>query len=495
MPQRVVQYPSRIEPPPLPPPAAPAQPVGGWQPNYPDRPTRRQRLPLPAPVPELLAPVPPPPIPPGGWDPNYPSRLLCRESVTPTPVEIHLPPPPPPVSRLGWEPGFPVQLRGRRVTQPPGLTRPDYPYTTTNTEFVVPLTHGPTSFPPRRRGGNPPTVMPQGEPPTTRAGMWGWEPNFPARLRGRVVKQPPGHVLPAYPYVGVSPPPPPGTSFTGQIGIVLSRGANVVPGYYSVQSPPPPPVVVNTDGPAFVPAAPMRTLFAFSFAPSLSRRPFVATLPNDAPPNQAVAAAANREAYPIPFPAGPLRSGPFSRLPKIVGVTDHTDFPASPPPPPPIGAQVYPPFYGQFDLAAKNDLFRFAPVPALPVSPDAGGFDNPTVPPPPPPFPSGPLIGPQRTDVPSIPRAPLANDDRARPHMDKVATLLNDLLRKGYIRQIGRDEYAISGGAFSFPRAPTVYDDNTVGAFVGATYVDTTTYDIYMCVNSSTGSAVWKLIG
>jgi hypothetical protein len=116
-----------------------------------------------------------------------------------------------------------------------------------------------------------------------------------------------------------------------------------------------------------------------------------------------------------------------------------------------------------------------------------------TSPPPPPPPPVG-TIGVGRRFVPQIPRAAQVTDDRVRPHIDSVVTLLNSLLRMGYIRQTDHGEFAISAGAFQLPRDPTVTDDETVGAQVGSLYINTATNSVWINTGNGRNAATWLKI-
>lgn len=280
-------------------------------------------------------------------------------------------------------------------------------------------------------------------------------------------------------------------SFTGQLGTADARGANIVPGLAGGVSPPPPPAVTpQAQSPTYLP--PVMPILSERFA-RLSNGTKLTILFPRVTDVGADAAATQTDAYFRPYAHGPRTDGPFDRQ----RLPHYLNFPvlqANPEPDPAV--QIYPPFYPAISLTSPVVRYPFAPRPTnfsgnpAYVTPPP----PPDVPPPPPPPESG-ILGPARNQVPSIPRAPAAEDPRVRPHIDKVATLLNDLLRLGYIQQTGRDEYAIIGGGFALPRAPTVTDDRTVGAVVGATFVNTTNDDVYVCVRNSVGSAVWKLIG
>lgn len=257
----------------------------------------------------------------------------------------------------------------------------------------------------------------------------------------------------------------------------------------AVSPPPPPPLGpgVSYDRAAYTRAAPRLGRFVPPGDGLLFRGAYRA----DPPAAQDVAAGAAREAYPVPFNPGPRRDGPFARLPRLVEHRSY-DLEVVPPDPP----QVYPPRVPAITLGSRLSPFPFAPVFVPPVSPDSGPYLDPNVPPPPPPPPppGAGTFGPARNRVPLVPRAPEAEDQRVRPHIDKVAYIFNALLRLGYIRAVG-DDFEIVGGGVDLPRAPAATDDASVGAVVGQTFVNRLDNSVYVCVNNSVGSAVWVRVG
>lgn len=117
---------------------------------------------------------------------------------------------------------------------------------------------------------------------------------------------------------------------------------------------------------------------------------------------------------------------------------------------------------------------------------------SPPLPPSPPISPPVP-VGPARSGIFTISRAPDADDWRVRSHIDKVTTLLNSLLRQGYISVEGGD-FKINTGAFARARLPTVTDDRSVGAVVGSLFINTITDSVYICTSNTIGAAVWKFV-
>lgn len=286
---------------------------------------------------------------------------------------------------------------------------------------------------------------------------------------------------------------------TGVLGTSDSYLANFVLGVVaSAASPPPPPVSPpgSTDGFPFVPPGGRLGLpIGYSFAP-VSALPSTLKLrlkyPENASPGAASAAASAAQVYMPPFPRTAIIRGPWQDSPfRPEGKNVHVTVPAPPDP------QVLPiPFPSGAPVRGPWNLFGrgFVPGGFGPPGGTVAPVPPPVGPPPPPPPPQAGVIGGARVNVPKIPVDIDLPQGRMRAHTQKVAGLLNSLLRQGYIRLVGQDDYAIVGGAFALPRAPVASDDMTKGAVVGGTYVDTLNNDVYICTNNSVGSAIWRKI-
>lgn len=278
--------------------------------------------------------------------------------------------------------------------------------------------------------------------------------------------------------------------FTGLVGTADSRAGNLIPAFAgSLSPPPPPPVLPAASFPTFV--APVMPIRHVRFATLTSGPKLTLTFPREAPTG-ADAAASQVDSSFKPYAHGPRTDGPFrQRLPRYKAFESYQNNPLPDP-----AVEIYAPFYPAINVFSPVSKFPFAPHFRPPAANPGGQLPPPPpeLPPPPPPPESG-VIGPSRQQVPSIPRAPAAEDQRVRPHIDKVAKLLNDLLRNGNIALDENGDFKIVGGGFALYRAPTVSDDRTVGAVLNSTFIDLRTNDVYICVNNSVGSAVWKLIG
>lgn len=88
----------------------------------------------------------------------------------------------------------------------------------------------------------------------------------------------------------------------------------------------------------------------------------------------------------------------------------------------------------------------------------------------------------------SNPHATTASQVAAIPN--SVITAIGD-----YIRGTGVGTYTIQKNNFSASVAPTVTDDSSAGYSVGSIWIDTTADELYICVDSTVGSAVWKIGG
>lgn len=255
-------------------------------------------------------------------------------------------------------------------------------------------------------------------------------------------------------------------------------------------SPPPPPPPVG----ALIPPAVLPLSLPWKH-PTTKMRPIpvLTQPPVFVAPAGAVVQAFDNTQVQVPGPRnspvpGPWRTHGFVPVrQEFVTVSQAGTVPFSPPPVPP---EVQPPFPTNLTIV-PGPWNRFgrgvppAPLPPQPVPPVPG------VPPPPPP---GTNFGPPRKSDTRVPRVPDVTDARLRPHIDKVAGVLNSLLMHGYITATPDGEYVIVGGGRSLPRAPAATDDVTLGAVVGQTFVNTLDNSVYVCVNNSRGSAVWVLV-
>lgn len=153
----------------------------------------------------------------------------------------------------------------------------------------------------------------------------------------------------------------------------------------------------------------------------------------------------------------------------------------SAPPPPFMGHQEYP-----------QPLFPRTPgvgwilsgVPQIPVPP----------PPPPPPYtPPGPrpLAGLAGKSFVNLIRA---DDRRAERAAEKLADIVNSLMRSGQLVQLDAKEWQLNGSGIVEERDPLAVDDSTVGAFVGMTWVNSVTQTVFINTSSTPNAAVWKQI-
>lgn len=234
----------------------------------------------------------------------------------------------------------------------------------------------------------------------------------------------------------------------------------------------------------------------YSFAP-VSALPGTLKLqiayPDVHPAGQAAAVVAGQQIIMPPFPRDAIVRGPWQRTPfriegrneyilaSVAGIVPTT--PQVYPPPFPAGAPVL----GPWNLFGRHVLGAAPGATTAPVPPPVG-------PPPPPPPPQTGAIGGERSQVPRVPVDLNMPMGRLRSHTQKVAGLLNSLLRQGYIKLTDTDEYAVVGGGFALQRAPVASDDASKGAVVGGTFVDTLHNDVYICTNNSVGSAIWRKI-
>lgn len=269
-----------------------------------------------------------------------------------------------------------------------------------------------------------------------------------------------------------------------------TQAGQIIPGFVGVASPPPPPPPPDPACQSPTYREPVMPIRQVRFAMISAELKLALQFPRIAPVG-ADESVTQVNSYFVPYAHGPRTDGPFAARLPIFTVPDV--YQANPEPAPPDN--VYPPFVPAITITDMRSPFPFRPVFTPPAAnPPALVSPPPPLVPPPPPPPELGVLGPSRQEVPSIPRAPAAEDPRVRPHIDKVATLLNDLLRRGYIRQVGRDDFEIVGGGFGLSRDPVATDDKTVGAVVGCNFVNITTQDVFVCVNNSVGSAVWKKV-
>lgn len=97
------------------------------------------------------------------------------------------------------------------------------------------------------------------------------------------------------------------------------------------------------------------------------------------------------------------------------------------------------------------------------------------------------------TRKPFLPRLTQHDDlRRALRFSEKLAMLVNSLIAKGLLVQVGQDQWELRSGGFSDTRAPTAADDSSTGATPGCTWINTATGDVYVCRSSTRNAAVWR---
>lgn len=88
-------------------------------------------------------------------------------------------------------------------------------------------------------------------------------------------------------------------------------------------------------------------------------------------------------------------------------------------------------------------------------------------------------------------------ESRLRRFTQKVSLILNSLVAQGYVVESAPGVWKVVGGALSAPRAPTATDDSTTpGVYLGVTWVDSSASPraAYVCVDTTEGAAVWRVI-
>lgn len=104
-----------------------------------------------------------------------------------------------------------------------------------------------------------------------------------------------------------------------------------------------------------------------------------------------------------------------------------------------------------------------------------------------------PTVGPPGVTPPLIERVPDL-PERQRRHVERVADLLNSLLRQGLIAQVRRDdgyEYTIHTGRYEMTRSPGADDGAEVGAKPGSLWVNTADNTVWVNVDETQGAAIW----
>jgi hypothetical protein len=107
--------------------------------------------------------------------------------------------------------------------------------------------------------------------------------------------------------------------------------------------------------------------------------------------------------------------------------------------------------------------------------------------------PDPPAVGPPGATPPLIERVPDL-PERERRHVERVADLLNSLLRQGLVAQVRRDdgyEYTIHTGRYAEARNPSFDDGAAVGAKPGSVWCNTADNTVWVCVDETQGAAIW----
>lgn len=109
--------------------------------------------------------------------------------------------------------------------------------------------------------------------------------------------------------------------------------------------------------------------------------------------------------------------------------------------------------------------------------------------------PTGPGKGKQRPFFQRAPRPTEANYLRRMASItEKQMNLLNSLIRQGVLAQSSAEDWLLRPGGFSAARGPLASDDDTDGVQVGSTWVDTSAGEVYVCVDNTSGAAIWKKV-
>jgi len=148
------------------------------------------------------------------------------------------------------------------------------------------------------------------------------------------------------------------------------------------------------------------------------------------------------------------------------------------PPPPPV-----PDFFGVQPVVPPRPRPRY--VGTFYVEPM--GPQGPT----PPPV-ALPLSTAGRANKPLIERDPDAPTPRSRRITEKLSEIVNSLAGQGMLFQTGPNTWAVRPRSFEDVRTPSANDDERIGAFPGALWVDLTTQDVYVCITNAESAAVWK---
>jgi concanavalin A-like lectin/glucanase superfamily protein len=192
--------------------------------------------------------------------------------------------------------------------------------------------------------------------------------------------------------------------------------------------------------------------------------------------------------YPSPVRVGPPVPGApwtqFMRPPltrAIPSPTELTPDVVSPPQNYPQPVRVGPPVPG----APWTQFFRL-PFPR-PVA------DNT---PPSPPTPVGPGRGKSRPYIARIPRnlKGRINERRQARTSEQLHYIINALITRGELRQFGPSSWQLVSGGHTAERDPANNDDVASGFVVGATWVNTVSDQVFMCVDNSLTNAIWKQV-
>ena len=88
------------------------------------------------------------------------------------------------------------------------------------------------------------------------------------------------------------------------------------------------------------------------------------------------------------------------------------------------------------------------------------------------------------------------NEAEARAIYTEQTTLLEDQAGAPIGNEAAVTAYLDARSNATFPTqsavSPTINDDGTLGYYIGARWVDTVLVQEFVCLNASTGAAVWK---
>lgn len=83
-------------------------------------------------------------------------------------------------------------------------------------------------------------------------------------------------------------------------------------------------------------------------------------------------------------------------------------------------------------------------------------------------------------------------DRRLARFTEKVSLLVNNLLGVGFLKSSADLGFVITGGGMQSTHSPGPNDDSSVGVVVGCTWINTTTQQVWICLDNTLGAAVWR---